>query len=261
MVERGSKKCEHCDFRCYSSECHAKHEAQCSNSITSGATEAFAEGQLDCESERKHRGIMKCGDQFFCAKNYKVFKLCSSKQPEKGWCRRVDDHKHRCDYAYCHQCDGYLPRKYRCILQGERKNNTNKQGEFEEDGHTDKIGRWGAWDVETYPDENHEVSHCHVCMNGGTIRRWAGPDALEEFVIRALAQKKTTIWAHNSKGYDAQLLYAYRNRCCTKRPSKLIFAGQKIMLLKYRSTKYCDSMNHIMGALANMPMTFNLKDM
>lgn len=260
-VARGGKKCVHCDFRCYSAECHAKHEAQCSNSITEVNVDTFADGQLECESERKHHGIIKCGDELFAAKGCKVFKLCCRGQPEKGWCRRVDDHKHKCDHAYCKQCDEYLPREHRCILQGERQNNKNAHGEFEEGTHTDNVGRWGVWDVETYPDENHEVSHCHVCMDDGQIIRWAGADALEEFAIWALAQKKTTFWAHNSKGYDAQLLYAHLNKNCTKRPSKLIFAGQKIMMLKYRSTKFCDSMNHIMGALANMPKTFNLKGM
>ena len=84
---------------------------------------------------------------------------------------------------------------------------------------------------------------------------------IEEFVKYALTQKQTTFVAHNGKAYDTWLVHKYIIKHTSKRPTKLILAGNKIMYMVIGSIRFVDSLNHIAQPLASFPDTFGLTEM
>jgi len=83
---------------------------------------------------------------------------------------------------------------------------------------------------------------------------------LEEFVRWSMAQKRTTFIAHNARSYECWLLWQYLIKHTHERPSGVVLAGNKAMMMKYKSNRYIDSLSDIASSLEALPSMFGLDE-
>jgi len=156
--------------------------------------------------------------------------------------------EHICGEIYCKSCDIYhTDPLHRCFIKPTEKTKT-------------KIDCW-VYDFESGFTVNniHYVNKC-VAMQLFSNEVFVC-NTIEEFIAFVITKKNTTWIAHNSKSYDGWLIHKYLLRETNIRPNKIILAGQKIMLMRFKSHRFIDSLNHIAQPLCDFPATFNLKEL
>jgi hypothetical protein len=161
---------------------------------------------------------------------------------------------HKCWEVECKNCGKTFPNnqaleEHRCYIQFP----THEQEESYK-----KVCKWLTYDFESDIDpitHQHEVNWVEVCDSEGIVFTCR---TINEFVDFCLTLKNTTMIAHNGKAYDTWLVHQYLIKKTAQRPSKLILAGQKIMSMKFKSTTFIDSINHVASGLDGLPKIFGL---
>jgi hypothetical protein len=112
--------------------------------------------------------------------------------------------------------------------------------------------------VHTEDGSNHEVDTVvAIKLYGDEQESFTN---LEDFVRWSMAQKCTTFIAHNARSYDGWMVWQYLLNNTHERPSGLVLAGNKVMLMKYKSIKYIDSLSHVASTLEGLPELFGLDE-
>lgn len=197
------------------------------------------------ECKRIHENI--------CSKNVWFCDDCHKKVDIK----RYKEEKHKCGEYFCRVCnimvepDEHGGIYHRCYLKSLKKQKNTNISQY-------------AFDIECVYDPEtcrHEFSML-VLQKLYTNEEWIFYK-LEEFhdFINNLSEKKqiTHLWAHNAKGYDSFIIFSIFKEEFNITPNKIIKQGKKIMLMRYGTVSFLDSMNHLGGSLNNLINTFDLK--
>lgn len=165
---------------------------------------------------------------------------------------RYQENKHKCGEYYCRICDIIvLPDTcHRCYLRKLKKQRNNNIEQY-------------AFDIECVYDPEtcrHEFSML-VLQKLYTNEEWVfhNIEEFHDFVNELTKKKKVShFWAHNAKGYDSFIIFSIFKEVFNITPNKIIKQGQKIMMMRYGTVSFLDSMNHISGSLNNLITTFGL---
>jgi hypothetical protein len=82
--------------------------------------------------------------------------------------------------------------------------------------------------------------------------------SLDDFVKWTMDKSACTFIAHNARSYDGWLIWQYLLKNTHERPGALVLAGNKIMLMKYKSNRFIDSLSHVASPLEALPKIFGL---
>lgn len=167
---------------------------------------------------------------------------------------RMQDHK--CGEYHCRNCnimvepDAEGNTTHRCYLQPLKKSKAGKINQY-------------AFDIECVYDPEtcrHEFSMLVLkSIDDNEELIFTDVAKFHDFVNTTSNKKQIThLWAHNAKGYDSFMLFHIFKEEFNITPNKLIRQGQKIMMMRYGTVSFLDSMNHIAGSLNNLIPTFGL---
>lgn len=224
--EHTNQRCPQCNRFCFSEGCLEAH-------IKQFHTCKRASGGLQA-GDVKDSTDWKCGN-------------CKQLMPKHRKTRRW----HVCHEVKCENCCTYFAKgvEHRC--------NVMKRIGVDADAG-DKNGQW-AFDFETCLGEDGcmEVNYS-IARKLGTEERVVHK-TIEEFCKWFMTLKQTTLIAHNMKGFDGWLIHNHLIKTAGgQKPSAIVTAGQKIMMMKFKTVTFIDSLNHVAGALDSFPKTFGL---
>jgi hypothetical protein len=181
---------------------------------------------------------------------------CNGKTWRCGSCKKwMDiDHKdsHTCGEKKCEACgEHYTGDNHRCFIK--KLENTEK--------HDDP--QYWVYDFEsrmihTDHGSTHEVDTVVAMKLYGDEQE--SFKNLGDFVKWTMTHKRTTFIAHNARSYDGWMVWQYLLSNTHERPTGLVLAGNKVMLMKYKSNKYIDSLSHVASALEGLPKIFGLDE-
>jgi len=174
---------------------------------------------------------------------------------KKGCCQRWMDNTLEAKAAHvcgkkCTNCGEVLPKKgeHRCFIQKLEKKEKKKPTTYF-----------------TYDLESQFVEGRHI-VNYAVVGKLYSPEFCLEFtdigglVEWMLKQKNSTFIAHNAKAYDAWLIRGHLLKNTTTRPGCLIMAGNKIMMMRYKTLSWVDSLNHVASGLSKLPKIFGMDE-
>ena len=75
-----------------------------------------------------------------------------------------------------------------------------------------------------------------------------------------MTHKRTTFITHNARSYDGWMVSQYFLKNTHKHLTGLVLAGNKVMLMKYKSNRYIDSLSHVASSLEGLPKFFGLDE-
>ena len=181
--------------------------------------------------------------------------VCDGKSWRCGGCKKwmLSEQKdaHVCGEKKCEACgEYYTGDNHRCFIQKLENN----------EDHSEDPQYW-VYDFESRMiasahGSTHEVDTV-VAMKMYSDEQESFTD-LGSFVKWTMEQKKTTFIAHNARSYDGWLVWQYLLHNTHERPGDLVLAGNKVMLMKYKSNRFIDSLSHVASSLEGLPKIFGL---
>ena len=186
-------------------------------------------------------------------KKWKCYsELCCKTGNHQGrWCANSSEGRaeHVCGFK-CGNCKvGFSSKKelgkHRCFLQKEVLKVPNLEDDI------------FVYDLESeFHGDKHVVNYAVVqkLYDEGFQETFTNINDLVQWMVK---QKRAKFIAHNAKAYDAWLVRAQLIKT-REYPKVLIMAGQKIMVMKYASLTWLDSLNHIAAPLSKLPTMFGM---
>ena len=187
-------------------------------------------------------------------------------------CKRstTDLSAHLCGYSKCSNCDELVdPSTHQCYMKWK----PSKGGVCTEPECTDETPKnkrcyncktrstkYVFYDFETSQDTGiHVVNWVHAWTFDGEEFTFPTIERFCDFVFNDDTYKDYTFIAHNSKAFDNQFILKY----CIEQGLKpyTIMNGSKIMYMNVNKRTFLDSLNHVVGRLADFPKTFGLTEL
>jgi len=157
---------------------------------------------------------------------------------------------HSCGEKQCEACkEFYTGDNHRCFIKNLENKETHDDPQY-------WVYDFESRMVSTEHGSVHEVDTVVAMKLYGDEQE--SFTNLEDFVRWTMTHKRTTFIAHNARSYDGWLVWQYLLNNTHERPSSLVLADNKVMMMKYKSNKYIDSLSHVASALEGLPKLFGL---
>ena len=186
------------------------------------------------------KGTHKCGNFWFGCK-------CKARLDKE----RFNLGLHKCGEMKCTNCDEYHMKKdnHKCNIIKPKKTDKSKG-----DNHT-----YYCFDFESkFDDENTHIVNLVKVGKIGDESFMMTFFNINKFISWATTLKKSTLIAHNLKGYDGWLIHHHLRTEFGTKPDKIVLAGQKVMYLEFKKVRFIDSLNFVQSSLSALPKTFGL---
>ena len=170
----------------------------------------------------------------------------------KKWIPAEHKEAHVCGEKHCEACGEYFTGEHRCFIK--KIENAEKH-----DNPQVWVYDFESRMIESEHGSTHEVDTV-VAMK---LYSEAPEDTktftnIQDFVRWAMEQTRTTFIAHNARSYDGWLVWQHLIKNTHERPGTLVLAGNKVMMMTYKSNKFIDSLSHVASSLEGLPKVFGL---